>query len=184
MKRLVIAATIVTLIIHNVAGANADNKKIVQSIEPAFVNTENADDGYKIPFEELLKPGGTINWLLNTAKGRDAARVQTVAKNVLRARKAGKEYLEDWSTIALLEVLLEKYPSNKLKVSGTKRIRIQETVRRTTPAIRGFEALGIHHSNHSKQQGSQEFQTTPTTPSNIYKISYISKIDTHKSTDC
>ena len=177
MKRLVIAATIVTLIAHNVAGVNPDDREPVQSVEPAFVNTERANDGYKISLEELLKSNGDIVWLLDVAKGDDAARVQTVALNVLTAQEAGKEYLEDTATIALLNMLLEKYRVDKFQVSGTERIRIQKTVRHTTPAIRGFGALGTHHSNHSKQQGSQELQTTPTSPGKVYKVSDFSKID-------
>lgn len=183
MKQLAITAIIVTLILHNIASANTDDTdSLASSIEPAFIDTESADnDGYKIPLEGLLESGGSVIWLLDMTKGRDAARAQTVAHNVLMAQEAGKEYLEDLATIELLHMLLEKYPANKPEeTSGTKRLRVTHTRRVVTskPASRGFKAVGIRHSNHAKQQKPREDQTAPTAHNDVYKISDLSSIGT------
>ena len=156
--------------------------KIIQILcsqaEPTFVTTESNSDGndYKIPLEEFLK-GDDLNWLFDTAKGKDAARVQAVGLNAFMAQEAGKEYLEDPATIGLLEMLLEKYPVNESQKPSARQVLVHE--RRVRPAIRGFATLGTHHSNHTKQQKPQLSQAPDqenSPPSKVYKVSDISEI--------
>ena len=116
---------------------------------------EVPDMSGKILLEDLLKSGGLVAHLSNKAEGNDATKVQDVAYKALLEKKSGKKYLEGTATIALLNNLLEKYPVNKSRsitaddVNGTKWVVIHKRTRRTAPAIRGFDTLGVHHQNHS-----------------------------------
>ena len=83
--------------------------RVVQNTEAGVTNVQGLPR--HMTLEEVL---GYIGGLAGRDLGEEEnSEVQEVALEVLQAKQAGKEKIEDTATVALLNKLLEKYPVNK-----------------------------------------------------------------------